>query len=162
MGRDRCNVPFINNGFIAQLVLQLALFNFTVILTKLLIKETISSMCPVLLITFLFSSVRGDYGDIYQMSSNMSVSNFYGSVILTEIERSKYAKYHQVFSQDQFIFQIIWAAPTCAAWGASLSGIVTPSPLTMWPAPAAWPGSLILRTPPLVTRLRHVIYHMIF
>ena len=88
MGRDRCNVPFINNVFIAQLVLQLALFNFTVILTKLLIKETISSMCPVLLITFLISSVRGDYGDIYQMSSNISVSNFYGKVILTEIERS--------------------------------------------------------------------------
>ena len=54
-----------------------------------------SSMCPVFLITFLLPSVRGDYGDIYQMSRNISVSNFYGRVILTEIERSikKYINY---------------------------------------------------------------------
>ena len=50
-------------------------------------------MCLILLTAFLliFSSVQvqGDYGDIYQMSKNISVSNFDGRVIMTEIERSK-------------------------------------------------------------------------
>ena len=48
-------------------------------------------MCLILLTTFLyvFSSVQGDYGDIYQMSRNISISNFDGRVIMTEIERSK-------------------------------------------------------------------------
>ena len=47
-------------------------------------------MCLILLTTFLyvFSSVQGDYGDIYQMSRNISISNFDGRVIMTEIERS--------------------------------------------------------------------------
>ena len=46
-------------------------------------------MSPILSITFLISLVHGDYGDIYQLSQNMSVNNFQGSVILSEIEKSK-------------------------------------------------------------------------
>ena len=46
-------------------------------------------MCGTLiLITFLLSSVQGDYGDIYQISRNISVDNFNGRVVMAEIERS--------------------------------------------------------------------------
>ena len=143
-------------------------------------------MCLILLTTFLLilSAVQGDYGDIYQMSRNISVSNFDGRVILTEIERSKlkfthhginwrtlpvflpfiggwenlklifvfflskgnmcyYVTSHFIiwvkFCKDIF-FQTTWAAPTSAAEDASLSGIVTLTPLITRLAAAAWPG----------------------
>ena len=66
-------------------------------------------MCLILLTTFLyvFSSVQGDYGDIYQMSRNISISNFDGRVIMTEIERSMLKYTYDYIPMDQFLALII-------------------------------------------------------
>ena len=72
-------------------------------------------MCLILLTTFLyvFSSVQGDYGDIYQMSRNISISNFDGRVIMTEIERSMLKYTYDNIHMDQFLVLMIILQSRC-------------------------------------------------
>ena len=73
------------------------------------------SECLILSTTFqyVFSSVQGDYGDIYQMSRNISISNFDGRVIMTEIERSMLKYTYDNIHMDQFLVLMIILQSRC-------------------------------------------------
>ena len=79
-------------------------------------------MCLILLTTFLyvFSSVQGDYGDIYQMSRNISVSNFDGRVIMTEIESSMLKYTYDNIHMDQFLVLMIILQSRCYQRGIGI------------------------------------------